>query len=697
MTTKQPERRSSQVESLWNRGSAPSDPVDLLVYASNLLGADPRVTNFGGGNTSSKIPMRDPLTGETVDVLWVKASGGDLGSAKRENFASLYQGKVLGLEARFEVDKLHEDEIVPLYPQCVYNLNLAAPSIDTPLHAFVPFTAVSHMHSDAVIAVAAANNSEILTKEIFQGEMGFLPWKRPGFELGLMLRDVLRENPGIKGAMMESHGFICWANEWEECYELTLRFINMAAEYIESRSHATHAFGEVVRQPNSAPEDVLVRLLPVLRGKVAFQGQRLIASIDRSEQVLDFLSRSKMERLTSLGTSCPDHFLRTKIRPMILGAEAAPDAIDAALEAFRNDYAAYYARCRNSDSPAMRNPNPSIVLIPGIGMVSFGKNAQEAKVTGQFYRNAIAVMEGAEKLSQYTALSEQEAFNIEYWLLEEAKLRRMPSEKELSRQVAVITGGASGIGKATALKMAALGACVALVDINAEGLAGAVKEVQAASGIPGSAISIVCDVTDSESIAAAFRGAILAFGGVDIVVANAGNARRGSVADTSPEDYEFLSNLLMRAYFETLGEATRIMMRQGTGGSCIVVGSKNGVAAGSNAALYSAAKAFELHLMRVTAADFAKHKIRCNAINPDGVVTGSAIWSDTWKEQTAKALGIAPEDLVDYYAKRSLLGAAVTPDDCAEAICWLASEARSGCTTGCVIPVDGGNKEGFLR
>lgn len=344
----------------------------------------------------------------------------------------------------------------------------------------------------------------------------------------------------------------------------------------------------------------------------------------------------------------------------------------------------------------MRNPNPSIVLIPGRGMVSFGKNAQEANVTGMFFLNAIAVMEGAETLSQYIALPEQEAFNIEYWLLEEAKLKRMPPEKELSRRVALITGAASGIGMATAIQMAKLGACVMLADMNADALTAATQEVQSASGVPGSVASICCNLLEAGAVESAFRAATGAFGGVDIVVANAGAARRGRVGDTNEEDYKLLSDLLMKAYFETVAEGVRVMERQGTGGSLILVSSKNGVAAGSNAALYSAAKAFELHLMRCTALDYAKHGIRCNAINPDGVVTGSAIWSTEWKEQTAKSLGIDPSELVDYYAKRSLLGTPVTPDDCAEAICWLASE-RASRTTGCVIPVDGGNKEGFLR
>lgn len=682
------------IESRWDASAAPSDPLDLLVYASNLLGSDPRITNFGGGNTSSKVSEVDPLTGEKVEVLWVKGSGGDLGSAKRGNFASLYQSRVLDLESIYRNRSLHEDGIVGLYQHCVFNLNPSAPSIDTPLHAFVPYAAVSHMHSDSVIAIAASENCEELTTKAFGGEMGFLPWKRPGFDLGLMLRDLIVANPGLKGAMMQSHGFICWADTWQECYELTLKFINQATKFIEDNTKNPNPFGSPT---TPRTETTWSELLPVLRGMVSFNGKKLIASTDNSPAVLDYLSGSEMPRLAHLGTSCPDHFLRTKIRPLVLSGALDKESIAAAFADFRAEYAAYYDRCKHADSPAMRNPNPSIILIPGLGMVSFGKNAQEASVTGAFYKNAIAVMQGAERVSKYVALPEQQAFNIEYWLLEEAKLKRMPPEKELSGQIAVITGGASGIGKATARRMIELGAHVALFDINAAMLAKTADELQAYGTSKGVVVGIECDVTNLDAIERAYSKAVDHFGGIDIVVANAGNARRGSVADTPAEDYDLLSNLLMKGYFDTLGAAIRVMVRQGTGGSSVVVGSKNGVAAGNNAALYSAAKAFELHLMRVTAADFAKHGIRCNAINPDGVVTDSAIWSAEWKEQTAKALGIHPDELVEHYAKRSLLGTVVTPSDCAEAICWLASDARSSRTTGCVITVDGGNKEGFLR
>jgi len=441
-------------------------------------------------------------------------------------------------------------------------------------------------------------------------------------------------------------------------------------------------------------------ILPMIRGSAAFNGKKLIAAIDQSDEVLEFLRGSQMPHLVRLGTSCPDHFLRTKIRPLLLSnldGDLDGERIDQAFANFRSEYEAYYDRCKHPDSPAMRNPNPSVILIPGYGMISFGKNKQEAIVTGQFYRNAIRVMRGAERVSKYVSLPEQEAFNIEYWLLEEAKLKRMPPEKDMSGQIAVVTGGASGIGKATAKRMIALGAHVALLDINEEGLAKTVVELQATATSKNVVAGFACNVTSLDSIQSAFAATIKAFGGVDVVVANAGNARRGSVADTSQADYQLLSDLLMKGYFDTLGEAVKVMLLQKTGGSCVVVGSKNGVAAGNNAALYSAAKAFELHLMRVTAADFAKQGIRCNAINPDGVVTDSAIWSAEWKEQTAKALGIHPDELVEHYAKRSLLGVVVTPDDCAEAICWLANDARSSRTTGCVITVDGGNKEGFLR
>jgi len=684
---------NSLLPSLWDAVHASTlDPVAELVYASNLLGSDKRVTNFGGGNTSSKVQMPDPLTGETVGILWVKGSGGDLGTATRSNFASLYQDRVLGLEELVKARGLKEDDVVPLYNHCTFGLNPTACSIDTPLHGYVPFVAVSHMHSDAVIAIAASADAAQLNQNIWGGEMGLLPWKRPGFDLGLMLRNLIVANPGIKGALMQSHGFICWADTWQECYELTIRMINQAQEFIDSKGG--QPFGEVVCvKATSEPRSFWAGFLPELRGKAMFGGQRLIAQTDSSDEVLEFLSREKMPRLAALGTSCPDHFLRTKICPMVF---REGDDLGVAMESFRKGYADYYNRCKRADSPAMRNPNPSVVLVPGIGMVALGKNPQEARVTGEFYRNAIRVMAGAETVSSYTALPEQEAFDIEYWLLEEAKLRRMPAERDLSRQVALITGAAQGIGKATAMELAALGACVLLSDMNADKLNQTVDEVSAI-GLPDGVLGVQCDVTDLAALSSAFEEAILKFGGIDVVVVNAGNARRGTVAATTPEDYEMLSNLLMKAYFDTMAAAVNLMVKQGTGGSIVVVASKNGVAVGSNAALYSAAKAFELHLMRSVAVDYAKDGIRCNGVNPDAVVIGSGIWSDEWRKQTASSLGISPDEIEAHYRNRTMLKVDVTPADVAEAITWLANDKKSSRTTGCVITVDGGNREGFLR
>lgn len=686
------EQRESRIESSWDESKvAGLDPIGELVYASNLLGADKRITNFGGGNTSSKIKMLDPLSGEPVEVLWVKGSGGDLGTAKQSNFASLYQEKLIALEGLVRRQELHEDDVVSLYNHCTFGLNPTACSIDTPLHSYVPFAAVSHMHSDAVIAIAASQDARRLNDEIWGGEMGFLPWKRPGFELGIMLRDLIKENPRIKGALMQSHGFICWADTWKECYELTLDMINKAQAFIDDKLSAP--FGAKILEPKGGAKQFWIDLLPKLRGRMIFNGQRLIATVDESDEVHEFISSEKLASLAALGTSCPDHFLRTKICPMVLQPN---EDLDMALEGFRQNYRAYYERCMLADSPAMRNPNPSVVLVPGFGMVSFGKNPQESRVTGEFYRNAIRVMKGAETVSKYTSLPEQEAFNIEYWQLEEAKLRRMPPENELSRQVAFISGAAQGIGRATAIQMAKLGACVVLGDINEEKLAEAVTEVNC-HAISGAVKGVVCDVTKTDSLENAFSEVILTYGGLDIVVVNAGNARRGTVANTSPEDYELLSNLLMKAYFDTMGMAVNLLVNQGTGGAIVVVGSKNGVAVGSNAALYSAAKAFELHLMRSVAVDQAKEGIRCNGVNPDAVVIGSGIWSDEWRTQTATSLGIQPDQIEEHYRNRTMLKVNVTPKDVADAIVFLASEARSSRTTGCVITVDGGNREGFLR
>jgi rhamnulose-1-phosphate aldolase/alcohol dehydrogenase len=695
---------SARVPSLWNGEKAPTDPVDLLVYASNLLGQDPRITNFGGGNTSSKIKQTDPLTGEEVSVLWVKASGGDLGSAKTSNFASLYQDKVTGLESRYRATGMQEDEVVPLYMHSVFNNNPAAPSIDTPLHSFVPYAAVSHMHSDAVIAIAASENAEELTKEVYGGQMGWLPWKRPGFDLGLMLQDLIRENPGINSAMMGSHGFICWADTWEECYELTLRLINQAVDFIESRAQ-THGFGDVVRERYPNPREELVRLLPTLRGKVAFNGQRLIARVDQSDAVLDFLSRDKMDALTRLGTSCPDHFLRTKIRPMVLPAGSDEAALDAALAEFRQGYGEYYDRCRHEDSPAMRNPNPSVVLIPGVGMISFNKNAKEARVTGEFYRNAIEVMRGAETISRYTALPEQEAFNIEYWLLEEAKLRRQPPEKEMARKIALVIGAGPGIGLSVCERLLDQDACVVVADVKPELVQQAQENLQVKYGKDNVA-GVTLDITNRESVRKAIEEVVLTYGGLDVVV--------NLAAVFFPPDTEgrLDDRLWSKTYdinlvgsYIVADEAYRVMAEQGLPGSIVLTSSANAVVAKKGSVAYDTSKAATSHLVRELAVEYSP-LVRVNAVAPATVVSGSQMFprdrviASLAKYKIDYNESMTDEELRDrlanFYAQRTLLKQPVTPAKVADGAYLLASDRLSQ-TTGQVLAVDAGLTDAFLR
>jgi rhamnulose-1-phosphate aldolase/alcohol dehydrogenase len=689
--------------SLWSVTDAPADAVDELVYVSNLLGSDPRITNFGGGNTSSKVDSIDPLTGETEEVLWVKASGGDLGSTKRTGFASLYQRKVLGLEDRFVKMQMHEDDIVPLYPQCVFNLNLAAPSIDTPLHAFVPFRAVSHMHSDAVIAIAASADADLLCQEIWGESMGILPWKRPGFELGLMLRDLIRDNPNIQGALMKSHGFICWTNDWRSCYDLTIHRINQAADFLHRRKTSVHAFGEIVTKPAEDARHQWIDLLPSLRGRVSYKDQRLIAKIDTSDAVLDFLSRSKSLALIDLGTSCPDHFLRTKIRPMVLPAGASNETLDQSLSEFRANYAAYYDRCKKADSPAMRNPNPSVVLIPGMGMVSFGKTAAEARITGEFYRNAIAVMEGAETVSRYIALPEQEAFNIEYWQLEEAKLKRQPPEKELSRQVALLIGAGQGIGVATAEALLSQGACVVVADVNADLVENTVQSLQQSFG-KDNVLGVAVDVTDRNSVRHALEEAILHYGGIDIVVSLAAIFIPPGVGDFD-DAWHRMYDVNLFGSLTIAQEANRVMQQQGTPGSIVLTSSANAVVAKKGSLAYDTAKAALNHLVRELAVEFAP-RVRINAVAPATVVAGSQqfprdrVLSSLQKYAVEFDESESTESLRDklagFYAKRTLLNQAVTPAKVAHAAFLLASDRLSQ-TTGQILAVDAGLTEAFLR
>ena len=693
------------IPSLWDASKAPSDPVDLLLYASNLLGSDPRITNFGGGNTSSKILEKDPLTGEMVEVLWVKGSGGDLGTAKRAGFASLYQSKVLGLEARYRAEGMHEDEMVPLYAQSTFNLNPAAPSIDTPLHAYVPAKCVSHLHSDAVIAIAAAKDAKALMEEIYLGKMGYLPWMRPGFDLGLLLQDLIRENPGINSALMASHGFICWAETWEECYELSLQLINQAAEFL-AKKETTHPFGDVVRpNPVENPDETFRKILPKLRGKVAYNGQRLIANINSSLAVLDFLSREKMPALAALGTSCPDHFLRTKIRPMLLEATSTDAEIDAALDEFRASYAAYYERCKQSDSPAMRNPNPSVVLIPGLGMISFGKTATEARVTGEFYRNAIAVMRGAETVSTYTALPEQEAFNIEYWLLEEAKLKRQPPEKELSRRVALLLGASPGIGMAIAERLLDQGACVVVADINADLAEKTATELQGKYGKEVVSFDRF-DGTKRDDVRGAIDRSVLKYGGLDILVNIAAVFIAPDTTGKNTDDqWKKTYEINVIASMIVAEESHKVMAEQGTLSSIVLVSSANAVVAKKGSVAYDTSKAAVNHLVRELAIECSPNT-RVNAVAPATVVAGSQMFprdrviSSLAKYEIQFSEEESTEDLRDklalFYAKRTLLKQPVSPLKVADAVYLLASD-RTSQTTGHVLPVDAGLSEAFLR
>ncbi|HJP83215.1 MAG TPA: bifunctional rhamnulose-1-phosphate aldolase/short-chain dehydrogenase [Fimbriimonadaceae bacterium] len=697
------------IPSLWNSATAPTDEVDQLVYSSNLLGSDPRITNFGGGNTSAKVRQIDPLTGEEVEILWVKGSGGDLGTAKRSGFASLYLDKVLSTESRYVDGRkakgdLFEDEIVALYRVANFNDNPAAPSIDTPLHAFVPARAVSHMHSDAVIAIAASRDAEKLMHEIYGDQMGYLPWKRPGLELGLMLRDLIEAQPQINSALMGQHGFICWADGWEECYELTLRLINQASEYIAKHT-SVHPIGEAIAESARADADaILSKLLPRLRGKVAFKGQRLIANIDRSDAVRDFLSRSKAKLLASLGTSCPDHFLRTKIRPLIL-EEFTDEGLNRALETFRQEYQSYYDRCRRETSPAIRNPNPSVVLIPGVGMVSFGKNAVEARVTGEFFRNAIEVMRGAEAVSEYIALPEQEAFDIEYWLLEEAKLQRQPPEKEMSRRVAVLIGAGPGIGMEIGNRLLEQGACLVVADLNQALVDSAVKALSSKCG-SHSVRGATVDITHRESAKKLMEFAVMEFGGIDVLV-NIAAVFIPPSSDGKNTDEQWRKSLEINVVGSHIvaEEANRVMAKQGTPSSIVLCSSANAVVAKKGSLAYDTSKAALNHLVRELAVEFAP-VTRVNAVAPATVVSGSQMFprdrviASLSKYKIEFAESDSDEQLVeklsDFYAQRTLLKQAVSPGKVAEAAYLLASDRLSQ-TTGQVVAVDAGLVEAFLR
>ncbi|WP_281252886.1 bifunctional rhamnulose-1-phosphate aldolase/short-chain dehydrogenase [Maliponia aquimaris] len=675
---------------------------ELLLYRSNILGADKRVTNYGGGNTSAKVMERDPLTGETVEVLWVKGSGGDIGSITMDGFATLYMDKLHALKGLYR-GVAFEDEMVGYLPHCTFRLNPRAASIDTPLHAYVPRKHVDHVHADAIIAIAAAQNSRQLTQEIFGSRIGWLPWKRPGYELGLWLEAFCKENPEAEGVVLESHGLFTWADTPRDCYDTTIDVINTATRWLDERTAGTPAFGGPLHDslPPEARRAVAARLMPAIRGFVS-GSHHMVGHFNDSEAVLDFVNARDMAPLAALGTSCPDHFLRTKIRPLVIAYDPARDNLDAVLEglpaqvaAYREDYAAYYARCRHDDSPVLRDPNAVVYLVPGVGMITFARDKATARISGEFYVNAINVMRGASSVSTYVGLPEQEAFDIEYWLLEEAKLQRMPKPKSLAGRVALVTGGAGGIGSATAEKYLSEGACVMLADIDESSLKAVSDRLVQRYG-NDMVRTVTMNVTDETAVAHAFDEIAVAFGGADILVSNAGIASSAPVEETTLALWQRNMDILSTGYFLVSREAFRLFRRQGIGGSVVFVASKNGLAASPNAAAYCTAKASEIHLARCLALEGAEAGIRVNVVNPDAVLRGSKIWEGEWLEQRADTYKTDKEGLEEMYRQRSLLKRSVLPEDIAEAAYFLASDL-SAKSTGNILNVDAGNKEAFTR
>ncbi|MDX3926419.1 MAG: bifunctional rhamnulose-1-phosphate aldolase/short-chain dehydrogenase [Shinella sp.] len=693
-------QKGARLANLWDdaKASAMSEPERLL-YRSNLLGSDKRITNYGGGNTSAKVIEKDPLGGGEVEVLWVKGSGGDVGTIKMDGFATLYMKKLDALKGLYRGVEF-EDEMVGYLPHCTFNLNPRAASIDTPLHAYVPKKHVDHMHPDAIIAIAASKNSRELTQNIFGSDIGWLPWKRPGFELGLWLEKFCRENPAARGVVLESHGLFTWADTAKECYKTTIEIINKAIGWFEAENTAP-AFGGAVKPVLPADERRIVaqKLMPVIRGMIG-KDEKKVGHFDDSAPVLDFVTSRDLVPLAALGTSCPDHFLRTKIRPLVVDFNPADPNVEAtlaglpdAIAAYRADYAAYYERCKHADSPAMRDPNAVVYLVPGVGMITFAKDKATARISGEFYVNAINVMRGASGVSTYVGLPEQEAFDIEYWLLEEAKLQRMPKAKSLAGRIALVTGGAGGIGKATADRLMAEGACVVLADIDEVALASALEELGGRYG-KDFVRTAAMNVTDEAQVERSFAETLTEFGGLDILVSNAGLASSAVIEDTTLALWNRNMDILATGYFLVAREAFRIFRRQKAGGNVVFVASKNGLAASPGASAYCTAKAAEIHLARCLALEGASEQIRVNVVNPDAVLRGSKIWTGEWKEQ--RAATYKTDDLEAHYRERSMLKLSVFPEDIAEAIYFLASD-MSAKSTGNIINVDAGNAQSFTR
>jgi rhamnulose-1-phosphate aldolase/alcohol dehydrogenase len=701
-------KQFKHVSYLWDEAKAAAlagDEVGLLIYRSNLLGADLRLTNYGGGNTSCRAMAKDPLTGKQTEIMWVKGSGGDIGTLKRSGLAALYLDRLRSLTSVYRGIE-HEDEMVELFNHCIYDLASKAPSIDTPLHGLLPFKHIDHLHPDAAIAIAAAKDGKKITQELFKGTIGWVEWQRPGFDLGLKLKKCLDENSGIRGIMLGSHGLFTWGDTAYESYMNTLEVIETCAEYLEQNyGKKRKVFGGQILK-SLVKEDRLKQaatLAPTLRGLCSSQN-RMIGHFTDDERVLEFINSADLAKLAPMGTSCPDHFLRTKISPLVLSltpdenlsdSKAIKEKLIPAFEAYRKMYAEYYNACKHQNSPAIRDANPVVILYPGVGMFTFAKDKQTARVAAEFYINAINVMKGAEAVSEYTSLPRQEAFNIEYWLLEEAKLQRMPKPKPLTGKIALITGSAGGIGKGIAKKFVEEGACVIINDNDNERLAKADEEFKTKYGKDAYA-SVQLDVLKSENIKEAFAQTALNFGGVDIVVNCAGISISKPIEEHTEKDWDLLYDILVKGQFLITQGGVEIMRKQSLGGDVLNIVSKNALVSGPNNAAYGSAKAAQLHLSRLNAAELGPDKIRVNVVNPDAVISDSKIWEGAWAEGRAKAYGVKVSELPAFYAKRTLLNEVILPEDIANA-CFAFVGGQLNKSTGNVLNVDGGVAMAFVR
>ena len=701
-------RTFQHVNYLWDDAKAASmagDEVALLLYRSNILGADLRITNYGGGNTSCRTTEKDPLTGNETEVMWIKGSGGDIGSLTRSGLAALYVERLRSLTGVYK-GLAKEDEMVALFNHCIFDLDSKAPSIDTPLHGFLPFKHIDHLHPDAAIAIAASKDGEQITKDLFEGSIGWVNWQRPGFDLGLQIKDCLEKNPGIRGIMLGSHGLFTWGDTAYDCYINSLEVIEKCATYIEENvAKNGSVFGGQKIQSLEKEQRLsqAAALAPILRGYCSSKN-KMIGHFTDDQKVLEFINSNDLDRLAPMGTSCPDHFLRTKISPLVLGLTPAQDLSDVAtikaaiapqFDAYRAMYTAYYDACKHPNSPALRDPNPVVILYPGVGMFTFAKDKSTARVASEFYINAINVMRGAEAISSYTALPHQEAFNIEYWLLEEAKLSRMPKPKALSGRIAFVSGSAGGIGKAISKKFAEEGACVVISDIDDDRMNNTLAEFKSMFGKDAASAALM-NVTDKGSIEKALDAIALAFGGVDIIVNSAGLSISKPIEEHTEKDWDILYDVLVKGQFLVTQAAVNVMRKQEMGGDIINIVSKNALVSGPNNAGYGSAKAAQLHLSRLNAAELGKDKIRVNTVNPDAVIADSKIWAGDWAQGRAKAYGVSVEELPAYYAKRTLLNEIILPVDIANA-CFAVTGGLLNKSTGNVINVDGGVAMAFVR